>query len=247
MQPARRIPVVAYGAAAVVASIVLPVLAMAAWRSFVWQTPGAPDAVASLWRLTAVAGALGLLVLGQLVLLVERRRELADAAGDAARLEAATRRTLLGTRVAAAIGALAVLTWLGVSAAVARRSGVAGPSFAVALALLAGPAVVALGAPAWFVRLSGAAPAELVRASRMVRAGTLVAAIALAAVLIGASAGFAGAQSACQPGGTAALCAATNASMGQVVGLIGPAVVLPSLAMADRAIRALWDLGAAER
>ena len=252
MRSTRRIPIAAYGAAAAVGAIGAPVLAMAAWRTFVWQTPGTADAVASLWAPTAVAAGLALLVAVQLVLLLQRRREVADAVAgaDAAGLEAAARRALRGVRAAAAAGALTLVAWLAVSAAAAAgaaRPGFDWPAFGLALALLAGPALVTLAAPAWFLHLAGSAPGDLVRASRLVGAGTVVAVVALGAVLLGATAGFAGAQAACQPGGTAALCAATNASIGQVVGLIGPAVVLPSLGVADRALRALWDLGAAER
>jgi hypothetical protein len=247
MRTSNRIPLAVYAGCAALAAVAGPFLAMAAWTHLVWQTPGTPDAVASMGRLTAVAAALCLLVAGQLVLLVRRRREVADAiaAADAVRLEAAARRTLQVARLAAAAGALTLLAYLGVSVAVAARPGVDRPSFALALALLTSPALVALAAPAGFVRLAGPTRVEVARALRSVHAGTLVACVALGAVLLGASVGFGGAQAACQPGGGAALCGATNAAMGQVVGLVGPAVVLPCLATAERALRALWALGAA--
>jgi hypothetical protein len=244
MNSSRRIPIVVAGVAAALAAIGVPVLANVAWRTFAWQGPGDPDAVASLWVLTAVAGLLALLVAGQLVLLVQRGREVADAVagGDAEALEAAARRTLAGVRVAAGVGTLVLSAYLAVSAASAARAAGPGfdwPGFALALALLAGPALAALAAPVWFVRLAATTPAGLVAAVRTVNTATLVAVVALGAVLLGPTAGFAGAQAACQPAGSAALCSATNAALGEVVGLIGPVVALPYLTLADRALRAL--------
>jgi len=247
MRTAGRIPILVYGAAAALVAAGAPVLAAAAWRTLVWRTPGDAAAVASLEELAAVAAALGLLVAGQLVVLVQRRRQVIDAAAaaDAAGLEAAARRTLGGVRVAGAVGAVALLAAVAVPWAFPGRAAAAGfdwPGFGLALGLLAGPPLAAVAAPAGLVRLGGTAPADLARAMRRVNAATLVAVVALGLVLLAVTAGFAGAQSACQPGGGAALCGATNASLGAVAGLIGPAVVLPSLAVADRALRALWAI-----
>lgn len=71
--------------------------------------------MASLEELAAVAAALGLLVAGQAVLLVKRRREVIDAvaAGNARDLEAAVRRSLAGARLAAGAGALAPVAYVG--------------------------------------------------------------------------------------------------------------------------------------
>src|SRR5256885_17230282 len=79
MRGSKRTPLVAWAPAAALAAVGLPVLAAAAWRSFVWSTPGAPDAVRSLDALTAVVAGLGLLVAGPLVALVQRRRGVAGA------------------------------------------------------------------------------------------------------------------------------------------------------------------------
>src|SRR5256885_16328628 len=113
MRGSKRTPLVAWAPAAALAAVGLPVLAAAAWRSFVWSTPGAPDAVRSLDGLTAVVAGLGLLVAGQLVALVQRRREGADAlaARDSGALEAATERAPVGVglgAVARAAGLVAV-------------------------------------------------------------------------------------------------------------------------------------------
>lgn len=247
MRSPVRIPIVVYAAGAALGAIGTPVLAMAAWRTFVWRTPGSPDTVASLEELAALAALLGLLVAGQLVVLVQHRREVIDAiaVGDAGKLEAAARRALGSVRLAAVVGALALVVYL--SFITVSQGLVAPPdfdwvAFGLALTLAAGPVLAALVAPAWFIRLADAAPTNLATAIRLVSVGTLVAVAALGAALLGATAGFAGAQAACQPGGSTALCGAANGSIGDVVGLIGPAVVLPCLAVADRALRALWTI-----
>lgn len=245
MHRSRRIPLIASCAGAALVGAGLPVLAAAAWRTFVWQTPGTPDAAASLDGLTAAAAVLGLLVAVQLVLLSALGREVAGAGADTGRLESAVRRILAGARTASALGAMALVVVLAAGAAAAVRAAGPGfdwPAFALALVLLAGPALATLAAPAAFVRLPGADPAGVALASQRVRVGTVVTLVALGAVLLGASAAFAGAQAACQPSGSAALCDATNTAIGEVAGLIGPAVALPYLALAGRALHARWAL-----
>lgn len=244
MRTSARIPIALYAGAAALAALGTPPLAAAAWRAFVWRTPG-PAPVASLEELAAVVAVLGLLAGGQLVLLVQRRREVIDAAAaaDAARLAAAVRGSLAGVRLAAGVGVLALLAALAIATATQRLVAPAGfdwPAFGLALALLAGPSLAALAAPAWFARPRGTAPADLARTSRLLDAGTLAAAVALGAVLLCVTLGFAAAQSACRPGGSAALCGAGNASLGALAGLVGPVAALPALAVAGRAVRALW-------
>jgi hypothetical protein len=247
MPTAKRVPLVAYAAASALAAVGLPSLLAVAWRFLVWQGPTTPGAVASLAGLAAVAAVLGLLVAGQGVLIVHVRREVHDAgaAGNADRLEAAVRRALAGARLAAGAGAAVLLVDLAVAAAAAVRAagpGIDWPGFGLALTLLTAPALVCVAAPAALVGLRDPGPEGLARAVRRLGAVTLVAVVALGAVLLGASTGFAVAQTACRPGGSAGVCGAANASIGQVVALIGPPLTLLALAVADRGLRALWTL-----
>src|SRR5215475_8343497 len=158
MRTPRRIPLTAYAGAGVLAAVGLPALAAVAWRTLVWQTPAPPDTLMLLGEPAAVAAALGLLIAGQVVLLVRVRREIHDAgaAGDASGLQAAATRALGSARLASAAGAATLLAYLAVVVGQAVRVAGAGfdwPAFGLALAALNGPALIAVLAPAALVGL----------------------------------------------------------------------------------------------